>query len=230
MNNRNTIYKNLVARNSHRPEIKLSQSVMVGLLGLRTRGSIAHPCTFIGVSLPAHTNGAFQNSDRLFSTSGNNLAPKKGGENLPSIRQHLAFAFNSSNAATDNTDLNNSLANNSNQDNSNANNTSHSPQSEVPEDQNNNSPPSNNSSPSPQSEVPAEDQNNNSSNEGSGYETDSNRSYFEEGADSMASHPARDIPEDQLRRYIRDTQNIKRNPDMAGIEGDQEGNQELRQF
>jgi hypothetical protein len=37
-----------------------------------------------------------------------------------------------------------------------------------------------------------------------GYETDSNRSYLEEGADAMMSHPAQDIPDDILVGYIND--------------------------
>ncbi len=52
----------------------------------------------------------------------------------------------------------------------------------------------------------------------SGYGTDSNRSYFEEGADAMFGHPVRDIPEDHLRRYINDTRDIVSNPWKAGVE------------
>ena len=47
---------------------------------------------------------------------------------------------------------------------------------------------------------------------GSGYATDSNRSFFEEGARAMMSHPVEDIPEDHLRRYIADTGEIVDNP------------------
>jgi NADH-ubiquinone oxidoreductase chain 5 len=73
-----------------------------------------------------------------------------------------------------------------------------------------------------------EDENENSSSEG-GYESDQNRSWFEEGADTMADYPARDLPDDHLRRYIQDTRNIKRHPEMAGIDGDSSGDEGLRQ-
>lgn len=46
----------------------MSQSVMVGLLGVSSRGSIAQACIFLGGSLPARTNGGFKNCYRLFST------------------------------------------------------------------------------------------------------------------------------------------------------------------
>jgi hypothetical protein len=61
-----------------------------------------------------------------------------------------------------------------------------------------------------------------SSDGGSGYETDSNRSFYEEGADAMVSHPAGEIPEDHLRRYIKDTAEIMRYPEEAGIKGDED--------
>lgn len=58
---------NLVARNSHRPEIMMSQSVMVGRLDgfsyATGRGSIAHGSTFITPSLAVTP---FQNNIRLF--------------------------------------------------------------------------------------------------------------------------------------------------------------------
>lgn len=68
------------------------------------------------------------------------------------------------------------------------------------------------------------------SNEDDGYETDSNRSFIEQGASAMADMNPRDLPDDQLRRFIRDTEDIMRHPDLAGIEGDEEGNAELRQI
>jgi hypothetical protein len=74
------------------------------------------------------------------------------------------------------------------------------------------------------------DHNSPSSSEGDGYETDSDRSRFEEGADTMADYSPRDLPDDHLRRYIRDTGDIKRNPEKAGIEGDNSDDEELRQF
>ncbi len=75
---------------------------------------------------------------------------------------------------------------------------------------------------------PIESENSPHSNSGDGYETDSNRSFFEEGADSMADYPARDIPEDHLRRYIKDTGDINRHPEKAGIE--REEDQEFREW
>jgi hypothetical protein len=69
-----------------------------------------------------------------------------------------------------------------------------------------------------------------------GYETDSNRSYFEEGAQAMVNHPVDQLPEDQLRRYITDTDEIIDNPALAGVENDSrlrqqwaDRNNELRQ-
>jgi len=57
--------------------------------------------------------------------------------------------------------------------------------------------------------------------DGSGYATDSNRSFFEEGTDAMMVHPVRDIPEDHLRRYIEDTGEIVDNPEeIVGPEED----------
>lgn len=46
--------------------------------------------------------------------------------------------------------------------------------------------------------------------DGDGYETDSNRSYFEENVESLVHHPVRDIPEIYLRRFIQETEGIKR--------------------
>ena len=68
------------------------------------------------------------------------------------------------------------------------------------------------------------------SSEGDGYETDSDRSRFEEGVDTMTSYSPRDLPDDHLRRYIKDIGDIKRNPEKAGIEGDNSDDEELRQF
>jgi hypothetical protein len=63
----------LVARNSHRPEIKLSQSVMVGLLGglyyAASRGSIVQACTFAVTGFFTIRVPVYKNSTRLFSTS-----------------------------------------------------------------------------------------------------------------------------------------------------------------
>lgn len=87
-----------------------------------------------------------------------------------------------------------------------------------------------------------------SSSEDTGYETDSNRSYLEQGADAMMQHPVQDIPDQYLERYIENLGEIagdpeywdtpeerqifvdrqqelqdeldKRNPDSRGAEGD----------
>jgi hypothetical protein len=64
--------------------------------------------------------------------------------------------------------------------------------------------------------------------DGSGYATDSNRSYFEEGATAMMSHPVEDIPEDQLRRYIEDTGEIVDNP-IEVVRPDEDGATEIIQ-
>jgi len=62
-----------------------------------------------------------------------------------------------------------------------------------------------------------------------GYGSDSDRSFFEEGADAMDDYPAEELPEDFLRQYIHDTGDIVRHPEKAGIDGDRPGNAELRQ-
>jgi len=68
------------------------------------------------------------------------------------------------------------------------------------------------------SPLPVSDNNSPSSSGGeSGYRTDSLRSYFEEGADAMVDHPTETIPEDHLRRYIRDVRYIVSNPDETGL-------------
>ena len=69
-----------------------------------------------------------------------------------------------------------------------------------------------------------------SSSSDDGYRSDSNRSYFEEGADAMVNYPVADLPEDQLRRYIEDTDDIQRNPHLAGLDDDSDpSNAVLRQ-
>jgi hypothetical protein len=64
--------------------------------------------------------------------------------------------------------------------------------------------------------------------DGSGYGTDSNRSWFEEGANAMMVHPVREIPEDQLRRYIKDTGEILDDP-IEIVDPDEEGATEILQ-
>jgi len=64
--------------------------------------------------------------------------------------------------------------------------------------------------------------------DGSGYATDSNRSFFEEGARAMMSHPVEDIPEDHLRRYIADTGEIVDNP-IEVVGPDEDGASEIIQ-
>ena len=69
-----------------------------------------------------------------------------------------------------------------------------------------------NNAPSPSPE-PSDD-----SFEDDGYETQSNRSYFQEGADAMYSEDPKNIPNDFLREFIRDTEDIKRHPWTIGLE------------
>jgi len=64
--------------------------------------------------------------------------------------------------------------------------------------------------------------------QGSGYETDSNRSYFEDGTTAMINHPVGDIPEDQLRRYIKDTKEIVDYPEQI-VRPDEDGAGEIIQ-
>ena len=64
--------------------------------------------------------------------------------------------------------------------------------------------------------------------DGSGYGTDSNRSWFEEGANAMMVHPVREIPEDQLRRYIKDTGEILDDP-IEIVDPAEEGATEILQ-
>jgi hypothetical protein len=89
------------------------------------------------------------------------------------------------------------------------------------------------------SPIESENLNNNSSrsSSGDGYETDSNRSYFEEGSFSMAECNVRDIPEDYLRRYIKDTDDMTLHPEKYGLNSEENSefvdewvdrNQELR--
>lgn len=46
-----------------------------------------------------------------------------------------------------------------------------------------------------------------------GYETDSNRSYLEQGADAMMVHPVQDIPDHHLERYNEDLKEIAADPE-----------------
>ena len=64
--------------------------------------------------------------------------------------------------------------------------------------------------------------------DGSGYATDSNRSFFVEGARAMMSHPVEDIPEVHLRRYIADTGEIVDNP-IEVVGPDEDGASEIIQ-
>ena len=70
------------------------------------------------------------------------------------------------------------------------------------QDSNNNSPGENNS-PSV----------NNSHSPSDGYETDSNRDYWDQGTDAMTDHPVREIPDEKIRQFIRDTEDVKRHPE-----------------
>jgi hypothetical protein len=96
---------------------------------------------------------------------------------------------------------------------------------EIGENLDNNSEPENENS-----EIGENSDNNSPSidDDGSGYATDSNRSYFEEGATAMMTHPVQDIPEDQLRRYIEDTGEIVENP-IEVVGPDEDGATEIIQ-
>ena len=87
----------------------------------------------------------------------------------------------------------------------------------------NNSPVSdgNNSPVSDRNNSPVSDGNNSPVSDG-GYETDSNRSYVEQGAEAMADYPVERIPDDLLSQFIRDTEDIINHPETAGIEDDEE--------
>jgi hypothetical protein len=82
---------------------------------------------------------------------------------------------------------------------------------------------------------PSTSQNTGGNNSDGGYETDSNRSFWEEGVDAMAVHPVGEIPEVYLRQYIEETQDIVDNPELGSAVEDPElhqiwvdRNQELR--
>lgn len=51
-----------------------------------------------------------------------------------------------------------------------------------------------------------------------GYATDSDRSYFEEGADAMIIHPVNTLPKDQLVRCRRGTGKAIANPRLASLD------------
>jgi len=98
MNKLNHLSNKFVARNSHRPEIKLSQSVMVGRLAVlsyttSTRGSIAQSGIFINTGflpLSLHSpkslwdkgDTANKNNYRLFSTFPSCLLSKQSSKDL----------------------------------------------------------------------------------------------------------------------------------------------------
>ena len=109
--------------------------------------------------------------------------------------------------------------------NSNNNLESENENSEIGENLGNNSESENENS-----EIGENSDNNSPSidDDGSGYATDSNRSFFEEGARAMMSHPVEDIPEDHLRRYIADTGEIVDNP-IEVVGPDEDGASEIIQ-
>jgi len=69
-----------------------------------------------------------------------------------------------------------------------------------------------NNSPSPSPEAPDNSASPTSSGD-PGYETDSNRSYLEQGADAMMVHPVQDIPNHHLERYNEDLKEIAADPE-----------------
>jgi hypothetical protein len=109
--------------------------------------------------------------------------------------------------------------------NSNNNLESENENSEIGENLGNNSESENENS-----EIGENSDNNSPSidDDGSGYATDSNRSFFEEGDRAMMSHPVEDIPEDHLRRYIADTGEIVDNP-IEVVGPDEDGASEIIQ-
>lgn len=115
-----------------------------------------------------------------------------------------------SNSNQDNSDGNNSNSNNSNSDNLNENNSDNGNNSSHVLDDNS----SRSNSPHFNSDV-------------DGYETDSNRSYFLDGAEAMADHPATEIPDDSLRDYIKVTADIVRHPSRSALGRGDENLREL---
>lgn len=53
-----------------------------------------------------------------------------------------------------------------------------------------------------------------------GYESYSDRSLLENDFSTLASYPPRNLPEGTLREWIKDTEDIKRHPETAGLEED----------
>jgi len=124
------------------------------------------------------------------------------GDKSPFSSATCFFYPNSNNnleSENENTEIGENLGNNSESENEN---------SEIGENSDNNSP--------------------SIDDDGSGYATDSNRSFFEEGARAMMSHPVEDIPEDHLRRYIADTGEIVDNP-IEVVGPDEDGASEIIQ-
>ena len=149
---------------------------------------------------------------RFFSTTNNGLAPNNGN-NLPSTGELFPLAIRENSSKPNNSNEGNSEGNNSNSNNSNHTNNPDNPAVSSPQEVSGNL---------------AHTSNSPRSSEGDGYETDSNRSWLEEGADAMFDAPAEDISEDYLRRFIKETEDVKRNPEKAGIEGDSD--EESRQI
>lgn len=109
-------------------------------------------------------------------------------------------------------------SNNPNEGNPQGNNSDNNPQGN---NSNAGNPQENNPDNNPQGNSPTPSENGFSS-EGDGYHTDSNRSYFEEGADAMADYPVGGIPDNHLRRYAEDTARMANRPGLAGIQRDED--------
>ena len=52
-----------------------------------------------------------------------------------------------------------------------------------------------------------------------GYQSDSDRSFFEEGVDALTDTNVREIPDDQLHNYVNVAKDIVRHPHKAEIDG-----------
>lgn len=62
-----------------------------------------------------------------------------------------------------------------------------------------------------------------------GYHSDSLASFFEEGVEAMSRYPVRDLPDQEVRRFIGDTNRLIRHRSIASIRGDDDPvNKELR--
>ena len=136
-----------------------------------------------------HTNKRGFSSSPLCFVNDNNNNNNNNNNSLPPIREVLSFVFNNElNKNSENSNENNS-------ENSNVNNSENSNENNSENSNDNNSP------------TDGLDDNSTSSFEDA-YETDSNRSFFEDGTEAMLDTDPKVIPEDFLRQYIKETRGI----------------------